>query len=105
THNSTAPISTSGRGAGWSVWSCVLPSVEFGNQFLGRRQTIGAHQDRFDFRPVDLSRIEPQPYPAEMTNVLWDVKSARGVFRQLLGDASWALQLMARRPSPRLIPI
>src|SRR6266511_1523598 len=26
-----------------------------------------------------------------MTNVVWDVKSIRGMFRQLLGDAAWGL--------------
>src|SRR5215813_12281125 len=65
--------------------------IEFGDQFLWRRQAIGANQDRFDFCPVDLRRIEPQPYPAEMANVLWDVESFRGMFRQLLGDAARGL--------------
>jgi hypothetical protein len=38
--------------------------IEFDDQFLWRSQTIGSHQDRFDFCPVALRRIEPQPYPA-----------------------------------------
>src|SRR5262245_21890641 len=71
--------------------TCPRLSVEFGDQYLGRRQAIGPHQDRFDFRPVDLRRIEPQPYPSLMTDVLWDVKSVRGIFRQLLGDAARSL--------------
>ncbi len=31
--------------------------IEFGDQFLGRRQAICANQDRFDFCPIDLRRI------------------------------------------------
>src|SRR6266542_1909464 len=88
---------------GRNVLLCVLPSMEFGNQFLGRRQTIGADQARFDFPPVDLRRIEPQPYPAEMTYVLRDVKSVRGMFRQLLGDAARGLAVDGETPVPVMV--
>jgi hypothetical protein len=53
----------------------VLARVEFGNQFFGRCQTISAKENRFDFCPIDLRRIELQAYPAEMTSVFWDMKS------------------------------
>ena len=83
--------------------TCSRLGVEFGDQFLRRRQAIGAHQDRFDFCPVDLRRIEPQPYPAEMTYVLRDVKSVRGMFRQLLGDAARGLAVNGETPVPVVV--
>jgi hypothetical protein len=65
--------------------------VDFGDQFLGRRQTVCSDQDRFYLCPIDLRRIQPQSYPAEMTDEFWDVKSSRGAFHQPLSDPAGSL--------------
>jgi hypothetical protein len=76
---------------------------EFGDQFFWRRKAVGARQDRFDFCPVDLRRIEPQSHPAETANEFWDVKSIRGMVCQLLGDAAWGLAVNGETPVPVMV--
>ena len=38
-----------------------------------------------------------------MTNVLWDVKSIRSMFRQLLGDAAWSLAVNGETSVPVMV--
>jgi hypothetical protein len=77
--------------------------IEFGDQFLRRRKAVGPYQDRFDFCPVDLRRIEPQPYPAETANEVWDVKSIRGMVGQLLCDPTRGLAVNGKTSVPVMV--